>query len=72
MLRTSSPAARILSTLPEGSVPAIVIGVAAIIFLAQTEARNLLSSAAFIAVTMVLLVLVRRGFRSRACRIAFT
>ena len=41
-------------------MPALVIGVACIIFLAQTGARNLLSSAAFIAVTMVLLVLVRR------------
>src|SRR5688572_24342527 len=60
MLRTSSPAARILSTLPEGSVPAIIIGVACIIFIAQTGAQNLLSAAAFIAVTMVLLVLVRR------------
>ena len=54
------PAARILSTLPEGSVPAVIIGVACIIFLSQTGARNLLSAAAFIAVTMVLLVLVRR------------
>ena len=59
-LRGSSPAARILATLPEGSVPALVIGVACIVFLSQTGARNLLSSAAFIAVTMVLLVLVRR------------
>ena len=59
-LRGSSPAARILATLPEGSAPALVIGVACIIFLAQTGARDLLSSAAFIAVTMVLLVLVRR------------
>jgi PAS domain S-box-containing protein len=55
-----SPAARILATLPEGSLPAIVIGVACIIFLSQTGARNLLSAAAFIAVAMVLLVLVRR------------
>jgi diguanylate cyclase (GGDEF)-like protein/PAS domain S-box-containing protein len=55
-----SPATRILATLPEGSVPALIIGVSCIIFLAQTDARNLLSSAAFIAVTMVLLVLVRR------------
>ena len=54
------PAARILTTLPEGSVPALVIGVASIIFLAQTNARNLLSAAAFIAVAMVMLVLVRR------------
>jgi diguanylate cyclase (GGDEF)-like protein/PAS domain S-box-containing protein len=59
-LRGSSPAARILATLPEGSAPALVIGVACIIFLAQTGAKDLLSSAAFIAVTMVLLVLVRR------------
>ncbi len=55
-----SPAARILATLPEGSVPALIIGVACIIFLSQTNARNLLSAGAFIAVTMVLLVLVRR------------
>jgi diguanylate cyclase (GGDEF)-like protein/PAS domain S-box-containing protein len=55
-----NPAARILATLPEGSVPALIIGVACIIFLSQTEARNLLSSGAFIAVSMVLLVLVRR------------
>jgi len=59
-LRGSSPAARILATLPEGSVPALVTGVACIIFISQTGATNLLSSAAFIAVTMVLLVLVRR------------
>ena len=59
-LRGSSPAARILATLPQGSVPALVIGVACIVFLSQTGGRNLLSSAAFIAVTMVLLVLVRR------------
>jgi diguanylate cyclase (GGDEF)-like protein/PAS domain S-box-containing protein len=55
-----SPAARILSTLPEGSIPALIIGVACIIFLVQTNARNLLSAASFIAVAMVLLVLVRR------------
>jgi diguanylate cyclase (GGDEF)-like protein/PAS domain S-box-containing protein len=54
------PAARILTTLPEGSVPALIIGVSCIIFLSQTNARNLLSSAAFIAVAMVMLVLVRR------------
>jgi diguanylate cyclase (GGDEF)-like protein/PAS domain S-box-containing protein len=59
MLR-GSPAARILATLPEGSVPAIIIGIACIIFLSQTGARNTLSAAAFIAVAMVLLVLVRR------------
>ncbi|HWP72226.1 MAG TPA: EAL domain-containing protein [Gemmatimonadaceae bacterium] len=59
-LRGSSPAARILATLPEGSMPALVTGVACIIFISQTGATNLLSSAAFIAVTMVLLVLVRR------------
>ena len=51
---------RILATLPEGSVPALIIGVACIIFLSQTGARNLLSAGAFIAVAMVLLVLVRR------------
>ena len=55
-----SPAARILATLPEGSLPALSIGVACIIFLSQTNARNLLSAAAFIAASMVLLVLVRR------------
>jgi len=54
------PAAKILATLPEGSVPALIIGIACIIFLSQTGARNLLSAVAFIAVTMVLLVLVRR------------
>ncbi|HEX6315255.1 MAG TPA: EAL domain-containing protein [Gemmatimonadaceae bacterium] len=59
MLR-GSPAARILATLPEGSVPALIIGVACIIFLSQTGAANLLSAAAFIAVSMVLLILVRR------------
>src|SRR5687767_15545817 len=59
MLR-GSPAARILATLPEGSVPALIIGVACIIFISQTGARNTLSAAAFIAVAMVLLVLVRR------------
>jgi diguanylate cyclase (GGDEF)-like protein/PAS domain S-box-containing protein len=59
-LLRGSPAARILATLPEGSVPAIIIGIACIIFLSQTGARNLLSAAAFIAVAMVLLVLVRR------------
>jgi diguanylate cyclase (GGDEF)-like protein/PAS domain S-box-containing protein len=59
-LLRGSPAARILATLPEGSVPAIIIGVACIIFLSQTGARNLLSAAAFVAVAMVLLVLVRR------------
>ncbi len=58
--RGSSPATRILATLPEGSAPAVVIGIACIVFLAQTGAQDLLSSAAFIAVTMVLLVLVRR------------
>ena len=41
-------------------MPALVTGVACIIFISQTGATNLLSSAAFIAVTMVLLVLVRR------------
>jgi diguanylate cyclase (GGDEF)-like protein/PAS domain S-box-containing protein len=60
LLRNGSPAARILATLPEGSVPALVVGVAAIVFLAQTNAGNLLSSASFIVVAMVLLVLVRR------------
>ena len=59
-LRGGTPGARILSTLPEGTVPAVIIGVACIIFLSQSGAKNLLSSAAFIAVTMVLLVLVRR------------
>jgi diguanylate cyclase (GGDEF)-like protein/PAS domain S-box-containing protein len=54
------PAARILTTLPEGSVPALIIGVACIIFLTQTGARNVLSAAAFIAVAMVMLVLVRK------------
>lgn len=55
-----NPAAKILATLPEGSVPALIIGVACIIFLSQTAATNLLSAGAFIAVAMVLLVLVRR------------
>jgi diguanylate cyclase (GGDEF)-like protein/PAS domain S-box-containing protein len=57
---TGSPAARILATLPEGSVPALVIGIACIVFISQTGGRDFLSAAAFIAVAMVMLVLVRR------------
>ena len=56
----ATPASRILSRIPAGGGQALLIGAACIVFLTQTGARNLLSAVAFVAVSMVLLVLVRR------------
>lgn len=58
--RLTPPERHIAARLPEGAPAAVVVGVACIVFLTQSETVNALSAVAFIAVTMVLLVLVRR------------
>ncbi|HEX7121847.1 MAG TPA: EAL domain-containing protein [Gemmatimonadaceae bacterium] len=62
----SPPARSIMRRLPEGSVAALLVGGACIIFLTQTDSPTTLSGAAFITVAMVLLVLVRRVASVRA------
>ncbi|NUQ12890.1 MAG: PAS domain S-box protein, partial [Gemmatimonadaceae bacterium] len=56
----SNPAVRIVRRIPRGGGQALLIGAACIVFLSQSGARNALSAAAFVAVAMVLLWLVRR------------
>lgn len=62
----SGPARSIIRRLPEGSIAALLVGVACIVFLTQSDTPTTLSAIAFVTVAMVLLVLVRRVAAVRA------
>ncbi len=56
----TDPAGRILARIPQGGLQAVIMGAAAVVFLAQTGGRNVAGGIAFVAVAMVLLLLIRR------------